>query len=254
METPIRLNKTSKNKQTLNMSYGKKAGNNSDYKLLVFRLKNKDEAGIELCPNLFQVSEKINDEWVAKGEMVANVSGNLTKIELDNKEYKGDPYKVIKLFLQDEDAKETYLIDLRYGRLTRNLFNSLLALETFDNLEISNYAKVSKTDGKNYPNISLWQRANGAEKGVLIKGKFALTEIPPAEEIKDRKGKVIKRNYEEVDEFFETHLKELVSRVSGAKSTPVPATEKPVDKPAPKKAGKKTEVVDSQPLNDDVPF
>lgn len=243
------------------MSYGKKAGNNSDYKLLVFRLKNKDENAVELVPNLFQVSEKINDEWTPQPDMVPNVSGNLTKVELDTKEYKGEPYKVIKLFLQDEDAKETYLVDLRYGRLTRNLFNSLLALETFNNLEISNYAKVSKTDGKTYPNICLWQKADGAEKGTLVKGKIALADIPAAEEIKDRKGKVIKRNYEEVDDFFEGHLKELVARVNGnpAPAKAAPAPDKPTDKPAPKKAGKKNEAppapnVSEEENQEDIPF
>lgn len=236
------------------MAYGKKAGNgNSDYKLLVFRLKNKDENSVELVPNLFQVSEKVNDEWTPKEEMVPNVSGNLTKVELDTKEYKGEPYKVVKLFLQDEDAKETYLIDLRYGRLTRNLFNSLCALETFDNLEISNYAKESKTDGKVYPNISLWQRAEGAEKGTLIKGKFALADIPPAEEIKDKKGKVIKRDYAEVDEFFEKHLKEFAEKVNGGKKTaktnvaPAPKAEKPAKTKAEK------EDVDSND-EDQIPF
>ena len=233
------------------MAYGKKAGGNSDYKLLVFRLKNKDENAVELVPNLFQVSEKVNEEWVAKEEMVPNVSGNLTKVELNTKEYKGDPYKVLKLFLQDEEAKETYLLDLRYGRLTRNLFNSLLALESFENLEVSNYAKESKTDGKTYANISLWQRAPEAEKGTLVKGKFALKDIPEAEEIKDKKGKVIKRNYEEVDAFFETHLKEFADKVNGkktTKSTPAPKAEK-TEKPT------KTKTDTQVPVNDeDVPF
>jgi hypothetical protein len=243
------------------MAYGKKAGGNSDYKLLVFRLKNKDENSVELVPNLFQVSEKVNEEWTPKEDMVPNVSGNLTKVELDTKEYKGEPYKVVKLFLQDEDAKETYLIDLRYGRLTRNLFNSLLALETFDNLEISNYAKESKIDGKTYSNISLWQRAEGAEKGTLIKGKFTLADIPAAEEIKDRKGKVIKRNYEEVDDFFETHLKEFADKVNGKKTSkpataPAPKAETPTEKTTSgKKTTKKTETPPPGDVNDeDVPF
>jgi hypothetical protein len=225
------------------MAYGKKTGGNSDYKLLVFRLKNKDENSKELVPNLFQVSEKVNDEWVAKKEMVSNVSGNLTKLELDTKEYNNEPYKVIKLFLQDEESKETYLIDLRYGRLTRNLFNSLLALESFDNLEISNYAKESKSDGKTYPNISLWQRAAGAEKGTLIKGKFNLKEIPPAEEVKDKKGKVIKRDYAEVDDFFEKHLKEFSEKIGKNKTTKPAAPSKKVQKDTDNEAG-----------DDDIPF
>jgi hypothetical protein len=225
------------------MAYGKKTGGNSDYKLLVFRLKNKDENSVDLVPNLFQVSEKVNDEWVAKKEMVSNVSGNLTKLELDTKEYKGEPYKVVKLFLQDEESKETYLIDLRYGRLTRNLFNSFLALESFNNLEISNYAKESKSDGKTYPTISLWQRAAGAEKGTLIKGKFDLKEIPPAEEVKDKKGKVIKRDYAEVDDFFEKHLKEFSEKIGKNKTTKPAATSKKVQKDTDNEAG-----------DDDIPF
>lgn len=184
-------------------------------KLYVLRIKNniKDkETGkeIPLLPHQFEVSEKIDGKWVVSPNLETRVSGDLVKIEVEDKEYEGNPYKAFKFFLRDGD--ETYLLDLRSTMVSRNLFNSILALNKFEQVQISLYSKKSKKDEKEYTNISLWQ------DGVMVKGKFSLDEIPKPEEVKNKQGKIILRQYGEVDEFFAKNLIALSKQITPNKA------------------------------------
>jgi hypothetical protein len=168
------------------MALGK--NNQDNGKLLVLRIQNKTtdlKTGVEtpLSPHQFEISEKIDGKWTVRPELESRVSGNLSKIQIEEKEYEGNPYKAFKFYLNDSETNETYLLDLRSTMVSRNLFNSLLALETFDGLQISLYNKTSKKDGKDYTNVSLWQGEN------MVKGKFSLDELPKPEEIKNKQGK-----------------------------------------------------------------
>lgn len=182
----------------------------SNRKLLILKLKSKDENDVSLVPNMFQISEKVGDKWVARPELEARVSGNLTKVELGEGEWNKKKYGTVKLFLEDAATDELYLLDLRYNSLSRNLFNSLSALESFDNLSVSNYKSKSKKDDKEYANISLWQ----GDK--MVKGKVALDALPKPEVITNKAGEVIQRDYAEVDTFYKTQLEALVPRVAAA--------------------------------------
>jgi hypothetical protein len=77
----------------------------------------------------------------------------------------------------------------------------------------------------------------------LIKGKFDLKEIPSAEEVKDKKGKVIKKDYTEVDDFFEKHLKDFSEKMGKNKTSKPVATSKKVQKNTDDEAG-----------DEDIPF
>lgn len=182
----------------------------SNRKLLILKLKSKDENDVPMVPNMFQVSEKVDDKWVARPELVDRVSGKLAKVELGEGEWNKKKYGTVKLYLEDGD--ECYLLDLRYNSLSRNLFNSLAALEAFDNLSISNYRSKSKKDGKEYAAISLWQ----GDK--MIKGKVELTALPQPDVIKNKAGEVVQRDYTEVDAFYKTQLEALVPKVAAAAS------------------------------------
>jgi hypothetical protein len=220
-----------------------KTNNQDNGKLLVLRIQNKTtdpKTGVEtpLSPYQFEISEKIDGRWTVRPELESRVSGHLSKIQIEDKEYEGNPYKAFKFYLNDPDSNETYLLDLRSTMVSRNLFNSLLALESFDNLQVSLYNKTSKKDNKDYTNVSLWQGEN------MVKGKYSLDELPKPEEIKNKQGKLLMRKYDELDEFFAKHLTELNKKISG--------------KPSPKNEAKKTEPKTSQDageLTDDrVPF
>lgn len=194
------------------MALGNSPKNQSTRKLLILKLKSKDENGKALVPNMFQVSEKGADgKWAPRSELQPRVSGNLTRLELGEGEYQGTKYGTVKLYLDDPEADETYLLDLRYNQLSRNLFNSLVALKSFNDLSISNYSTKSKKDNKEYANISLWQ----GDK--MVKGKTDFAALPQPEVIKHPKTQaVISRDFSEVDNFFKPQLEELSTRVSAA--------------------------------------
>jgi hypothetical protein len=217
-----------------------KTNQNDGSKLLVLRIKNKTKdmatgKEIPLMPNLFEISEKIDGKWKVRPEMESRVAGDLTKIEFSKDEYEGTPYKILKLFLTDKEAGETYLIDARYTKNSRDLMNAILSLESYENLSISLYKKEGK-DKKEYSNIALWQGSN------LIKGKYSLAEIPPPEEIKDSKGNLVMRKFDEIDEWFEGKLKGIAKNINGkAKKLPNPSDDAQED-------------MDNNPADSKVPF
>lgn len=196
------------------MAIGRKqAGNNG--KLLVFRIKNKDANDVPLVPNKFEISEKnAEGKWVARPKMEESVSGDIASMTFSEKEYEGAAYKIVKIKMDDEAEGESYLLDLRYTNLSRNLFNSLMGLKSLKGVNVNHYSKTSKTDGKEYANISLWQG------DTMIRGKFALDKLPKPDEIKDKKNVVVKRDYSEVDNFFETELKAWWAAMKGTSAQP----------------------------------
>lgn len=230
------------------MAYGNRTNSQSNGKLLVFKIisKGKDSSGKEvpIMPHQFQVSEKVGDKWTAQSEMVSNVSGNLTKIEEKQKEFNGDKYDIIQLYLSaaDEQGKpETYLLDLRYSQDGRSLINSLDSLETFDNLGISLYAKKGKgANAKTYSNIALRQNDD------MVYGKTKLADLPKATPILDKAGKLVKNDYSDIDAFYKERVKDLIKRVDAAN--------KNAKKSAPAPTKTKAAAAVSAPLDEDVPF
>lgn len=194
------------------MALGNLPKNQSTRKLLILKLKSKDENDKALIPNLFQVSEKNADgKWTSRPELQPRVSGNLTRVELGEGEYQGKKYGTVKLYLEDAEADELYLLDLRFNQLSRNLFNSLVSLTSFNDVAISNYCTKSKKDNKDYANISLWQA------GKMVKGKTDFSALPQPEVIKHPKtGVVISRDFSEVDAFYKPQLEDLANRVAAA--------------------------------------
>lgn len=207
------------------MAIGKRKSSLPEGPLFILRVKNKtidpeSKKEVALTPNKFEIREKINDKWTARPQLETQVGGDLIKIEFDKGEWEGNEYDIVRMYLRDEDAKETYMLDLRLTNLSRQLMGCVLALETFENLSVSMYATTSKKDGKTYPNISLWQNDK------MIKSRFKLDEIPAPEVIKDKKGVVQKRIFTEVDQFFLEHLKVFAEKVNG--KTPKAVTAAPV--------------------------
>jgi hypothetical protein len=178
-------------------------------KLLVLRIKTKDEKDVDIVPAVFSIShKKENGEWEVLPKTESGVSGKIHRLDLGTGTFDKKEYKTVKLYLVDSEAKETYLLDLRYNLLSRNLYNALLNLPNLkDDVSISLYKTTNKDTNKDYSNISLWQN------DALVKGKFANTELPKPEELKNSKGEVVQRDYSNLDDFFEKHLKDLSKRI-----------------------------------------
>ena len=211
------------------MALGKKNYVN-DGKFYILRLVNKQKdpttgKDVPLEPNQFLVNERLGEKQYSVIGHEKAVNGDLVQIKLEKDEYEGKPYDKVRLTLKDESNKETYLLDLRMTQLTRNLFNSLLALTSFKGLSISTYLKEGK-DGKKYSNISLWQN------NELVKGKFAWEEWPKVEELKNSKGIVQSRDFTAVDDFFVSHLSELAKKVNKAEKPAQPAKDNTAEVPA----------------------
>lgn len=157
----------------------------------------------------FEISRVGEDDKIKNtGETCTDVSGTLTKIELKDREFNGAINKHAILYIRgksDEGAEETYYLDLSYRISSRSLFNALLSLTSPDNLSIGIYESK-----KGYETFALRQG------DVMIKWKHDLAELPKTVDILDTKGKLVKRDSSDLDEFFETGLRELSVRLFGA--------------------------------------
>ena len=183
---------------------------NADGKLSVLRLRTKDAAGKPITPE-YAVSEKNTEgKWV-EVDTTQYVSGNLVKVEIKEKQWEGETYNTVNLYLKD--GKDLYLIDCRINMLNRSLFNAFLSLDTFENLSISTYMQKSKKDGKEYGAISLRQ---GEE---LVHWKYSQSELPKPVSV-TFKGKTM-NDFSQADAFFLEKLKELSVKIGGKKVTSI---------------------------------
>lgn len=212
----------------------------------------KDGKEVELEKPRFEVSRLNADGNIEKTNEVANsVSGNLTKIDIKEREIKGQKSKHVILYIQDAEASETYYIDFSYRISTRSLFNSLLSLKDNKNIELSIYRSK-----KGYESFSLRQN------GELVSWKYGLEDLPQAEQIKDKKGAIVKTDFSEVNDFFENELRTLATAIFGEKKAAAAKSDAKVSKPVAKnsKAAQATqnetveEVVSESSSNEDIPF
>lgn len=224
---------------------------NNNNNLIVLKVKDsvKDEGGNDVrVPPFFQVSRRNEEKKFVVDGQETRVEGTLRNIVAEEKEWdnpkskKKEKYHVIKVTLDDEDADETYLLDLRLNILTRSLLNNLLSAAKGDLVSISLYEK----DG--------WSRAGVRVDGELTDWKFKAEDIPKPSVIKDEDGEVVKKNYKKVDQFFLDAIEEFTNTKVPDKAeddeTPV------VTKPAAKRGRKPKAAPEpvAEDDSDDIPF
>lgn len=168
--------------------------------LFILKVVEKDEQKKKVEP-YFSITKKVDGKWEKQKETVTRVSGNLKRIELEEKEWQGDKYHVVALYI--EDGEETYLVDLRFNIPSRSLFNSLASLESYQNIAVSVYQNKS-----GYTSLGLWQ------DDKLAKWKYKMDELPEPAEVMF-KGKKM-HDYSKVDEFFLNVLKEISGKLGGS--------------------------------------
>jgi len=180
------------------MALGNSGGNTGT--LFILKIVDKDKEKKKVAPH-FSITKKVDGKWTVQPETVNRVSGNLSKIEIKEQEYKGDKYNTVSLYLRDGD--ESYLIDLRFNLPSRSLFNSFASLESYDNLSVTVYENKS-----GYTALGLWQ----GEK--MAKWKYKLDELPVPDAV-TFKGKEM-HDYTKVDEFFTKVLQEIAGKLGGS--------------------------------------
>lgn len=181
--------------------------NTNNNKLLILKVVTKDAEKKQVPPH-FSVSTKADDgKWTVTNQ-VKDISGDLVKVETEKKEWEGQEYDVIKVYLADDKLKETYLLDLRQNMLARNIYNSFAGLKSFENIEIGLYEKTKGE--KTFPAVSIKQN------GTRVDWKFKLEELPKLNKVKVGKKEIV--DSAELDEFFIKELEELSARVSANKS------------------------------------
>lgn len=183
--------------------------NQSNNKLFILKIKTKDAEKKDIPP-VFAISEKVDDKWQQTKEN-KDVCGDLVKIETEKREWEGNEYDTIKVYLEDKEVQETYLLDLRQNLLSRNIFNTLLGLKDYSNVSISLYE--NKKGDKTYPAVSVKQA------GARTEWKFKLEDLPKIKKVKVGKKEVTDST--ELDQFFIEKLNELGEAL---KKQPAPKT------------------------------
>lgn len=184
--------------------------------LYSFKIKTKD-----LPSPIFEVSKKGDDGKYHKLEKTATrVSGNLISASPKEHTHEGKLIKSINLTLQDGD--DVYFVSVGYTFLGRNLFNSLLGLKTFEDIEIGLYQSKPKPDAKiktGFASVALRQH------NELVKGPYdSKKDMPQVKKVRVN-GKD-QSDTEQLDLWFEEKMKAFCRTVNAAapKNT-APSTE-----------------------------
>lgn len=173
-----------------------------DLKAFSLKIKTKDLPKPE-----FVVSERQGDKFVELPEREYNVSGNLIGVEPKETLWQGKTIKSVNVTLTDGD--QIYFVTVPYSNLGRGLMNSLLALKSFNEVEIGLYQTKPKSDGgKTYPATSLRQA------GEIVRWRYSQAELPPPDEIVFKGEKM--RDFTKVESFFAAQLKELNKVIKAA--------------------------------------
>ncbi len=134
--------------------------------LYSFKIKTKD-----LPAPIFEVSKKGADGkyavLAAPNNTATRVSGHLISASPKENTHEGKLIRSINLTLQDGD--DVYFVSVGETFLGRNLYNSLLGLKTFDEVEIGLYQSKPKPGAVNktgFASVALRQ------KGELVRGPY----------------------------------------------------------------------------------
>lgn len=160
------------------------------------------------------------------------VSGTLTRVFPKDSVFiqDGKEKKVKMVDVEIKDGDDTYVLSLNYRRATRDLFNKLITLESFDNIKIS-YTRNKKS----FDTMYLDQNGQSVRDGFLT-----------YDEMKAKTTKYLdgndeeQTNYNELNKFLQGKLEELNVEITGVATAAS----------SPEKEGAKAEVEE----DDSLPF
>lgn len=216
----------------------------SDSILYSFKIKTKN-----LPAPHFEVYKKIGDKYEKLAETATRVSGNLIAAAPKENSFEGKTIKSVNLTLQD--GKDIYFVNVGYTFLGRNLFNALLNLKAYDQVEIGLYQSKPKpgaTDTRGFASVSLRQ-GDGNE---IVRGKFDYkTELPATKKIRVN-GQDQTDTYD-LDCFFEEKMKAWCKDVNAASKKSAPSAPASSEEHAPSGI-ENHHPSNSENLDEEVPF
>lgn len=180
------------------------SNNSQSGSLIVLKPKsqNKDKEAVK---PYFEINKKGDKGWASEdNQTISQVSGDIFKIDQKEQEWKGDKYFTVQVYLKDDE--ETYLLDLRLNMATRGLFNALLGLDTFKDVEIAYFRSKSGFD-----------TFGVTQGGDRVSWKYAIDELPKVDSV--TLGNKTIKDFSKLDGFFLEKLEELgelVAKASGA--------------------------------------
>lgn len=174
--------------------------------LYSFKIKTKD-----LPAPIFEVSKKGEDgKYAPLTKTATRVSGNLTSASPRENTHDGKIIKSINLTLQDRN--DVYFVSVGQTFLGRNLYNSLLGLKSFDEIEIGLYQSKPKPDAvlkTGFASVALRQH------GELVKGPYDPKKDMPQTKKVFVNGKNQTDTFE-LDNWFEAKMKAWCKVVNAA--------------------------------------
>lgn len=189
------------------MAFG--TGSNSfgpNVQLYSFKIKSKD-----LPEPIFEVTKKGADGKYgdALTDKVTRVNGTVIGVQHKENQFEGKTIKSVNVTLRDKD--DVYFVSVGYTFLGRNILNSLLALSTFDDIEIGLYQSKPKPDAVDKRGFA---SASVRQNGNMVYGRFKKEELPEIPKVKIN-GQTMS-DCEAIDGFFAKHIVELAKTVKAA--------------------------------------
>jgi hypothetical protein len=196
------------------MALGNNTGFGNSGSLLFLSPRSKDKDKKDVPPH-FVVGRSVDGKIVDDADTVTQVSGDLFRIEFKEREFNGETFEEPVLYLRgksaaDETVNESYRLPIRFGIPGRGLFNRMASL----------------TDGGDFTNLQVdyYRNKNGYETFGLkqnkepVKWKFENKDLPVPLEIKHpTTGKVLQRDYTELNALFRAELQKIADKVNKAK-------------------------------------
>jgi hypothetical protein len=217
------------------MAYGTGSkGFGPNVKVLSFNLKDKD-----LPAPLFEVLErKEGQDKAQKVGTATRVSGDLIGVKNKTFKYQGKK-DIISVNATLRDGNEVYFVSIPFTFMGRQLMNSLCALESFNDLEISVYKGKPKNGKEGFSNAVLRQAG-----GEPIWGKYEKENLPAIPKV-EVGGEMIS-NPTAINTFFKKEIDELDKRIRS--QAPIVANHEAVS------SGEGEEVPAGAVGDEDVPF
>lgn len=169
---------------------GEVTSQNEDVKFYKILLKDQ----ISIVRN-----EKVWDEYVTTP--VGGLEWHFVKIESGSyKGREGEDVELVKITLKDADGE--YMLSSAWTSVARSIVNSLAWEEKLGKIKISVYGSVK--NGKTRPSVSVKNNGNQTKWMYSIDEQKAYIE-----EITDKKGVVIKRDYDELNRILKNEFEQI---------------------------------------------
>jgi len=199
------------------------------FQTIILKLISK-ENGQNIPATLKALKKQGEDGKYEEFDRFTKINGKISKIELKTESFQsnGVPMDIdkVKIIFRDDELRERYVLDLNYTNVTRSLFNSLLSIKDFSNVEFSFY---QNKQGYNSVYVT--------ENGNSVSWAYTLEQVPKVKKVIVNKKE--QSDFGDVDDFFKDKLLEFVQANS---ETLTEQTESDVDM----SSSNNTETTDSE--------